>query len=304
MIAGFLVSVKLFFSAAAIAWILAEVLLRVSHRFPILDVPGSEPHKKHARHTPKVGGIILVMTLAVMALLFGETYSKEVNAILVSGSVVFVFGLLDDIKKVSPGVKFIGQLIAVILLLLFGIRVGAIQFLGAEMNFLLNLAITIIWVIGITNAINLIDSADSLAISQSLVAVAFLLVGSIIAGQEQLIYQSITMLGVGAVLLYFNLSPARIFLGDSGAQTLSFLLASFTILYNPVVQPQASSWFVPITFLIVPIFDVCLVFLSRINRGIHFYRADLNHTYHRLVAKGLSPLRAISLMVCLPVSQV
>ena len=132
--------------------------------------------------------------------------------------------------------------------------------------------------------------------SQSLVAVAFLLAGSIITGQKQLIYQSITLLGTGAVLLHFNLSPARIFLGDSGAQTLGFLLASFTILYNPVVQPQASSWFVPETFLIVPIFDICLVFLSRIRRGIPFYRADLNHTYHRLVAKDFYPLRAISLM--------
>jgi UDP-GlcNAc:undecaprenyl-phosphate GlcNAc-1-phosphate transferase len=296
MIAAFLVSVKLFISAAAVAWILAEVLLRVSHRFPILDVPGSEPHKQHARHTPKVGGIILVITLAIMALLFGETYSKEVTAILISGSVVFVFGLLDDIKRVSAGVKFIGQLIAVILLLSFGIRVGVVQFLGAEMNFLLNFAITIIWVIGITNAINLIDSADSLAISQSLVAVTFLLVGSIIAGQEQLVNLSIIVLGLGTVLLYFNLPPARIFLGDAGAQTLGFLLASFTILYNPVVQPQASSWFVPITFLIVPIFDVCLVFFSRIRHGIPFYRADLNHTYHRLIARGLSPVRAISLM--------
>lgn len=295
-ISGFLALVKFFFSAAAVAGIATYSLLRFSDRLPMLDVPDSEVHKKHTRQTPNVGGIILAITLAVMGVLFGGIYSPEVGGILISSSVVFIFGLLDDIRGLNVGIKFTGQLLAAGLLLSFGIRVGVVQFLGTDLNTLFNLIITVIWVIGITNAVNFIDSADSLAISQSLAALSFLLIGAMVAGQEQLIFQAIVLLGIGAVLLYFNLPPARLFLGDSGAQTLGFLLASFAILYNPVVQPQASSWFVPITFLIVPIFDVCLVFFSRIRRGVPFYRADLGHTYHRLVARGLSPVRAVSLM--------
>ena len=295
-IEGFLLLVTIFFSAAAIAWVVARILLRFSDRFPMFDIPDSEAHKKHKKRTPGIGGLILVATLAIMALLYRGFYSQETVAILVSGSIVFAFGLFDDIKRTNAFVKFAGQLLAVVVLMSFGVRVGIVQIFSSEINILLNLIITVVWVIGITNAINLIDGADSLAISQSLLAVGFLFVGSIVAKQEQLIYQAMILLGVGAVLLYFNLPPAQLFLGDSGAQTIGFLLASFAILYNPEVQPQASSWFVPITFLIVPIFDVCLVFFSRIRRGVPFYRADLNHTYHRLVARGFSPLRAVSLM--------
>ncbi|MEX2143892.1 MAG: MraY family glycosyltransferase [Anaerolineales bacterium] len=295
-IALLLFSLTIFFTAVVVTSLIAQPFIRLARRLKIMDIPGSSAHKKHKNPTPKAGGLILVTALAIAWIAFGWAYSQEVLGILISALIIFVFGLIDDIKGMNVFGKFAGQLLAVAVMISFGVRVSAFSLAGTEVDEILNLVITIVWVVGITNAVNLVDSADSLAISLTLVTAFFLLLGAIIAGQEQLAFQATALLGICLVLIYFNLAPARLFLGDSGTQTIGFLLASLSILYNPVIQPQASSWFVPITFLAVPIFDVCLVFFSRLRRGIPFYQSDTNHTYHRLVARGLPPSRAVWLM--------
>jgi UDP-GlcNAc:undecaprenyl-phosphate GlcNAc-1-phosphate transferase len=94
-------------------------------------------------------------------------------------------------------------------------------------------------------------------------------------------------------LYFFNITPAQLFLGDSGAQALGFFVAAAALAYTPVGLPPATSWFVPILLLAIPIFDTTLVTVSRLRRKLPVYKAHLDHTYHRLVALGLSPLRAV-----------
>lgn len=292
----FLRAVSIFFAAVTATALLARPLISLSWRMKIIDVPGSSAHKKHLRPTPRTGGVILAAVLAILWLLFNSHFSPQVTGVLASAIIVFIFGLVDDIKGMGAKGKLTGQIAATALLIYFGVKVSILKIPNTPIDDYLNILITLLWVVGISNAMNLVDSADGLAISLSLITASFFLVGAIIAGQEQLIYQAIALLGVGIVLLYFNLPPARLFLGDSGTQTIGFLLASFAILYTPVSQPQASSWFVPIAFLAVPIFDVCLVFFSRIRRGKPFYKSDTNHTYHRLIRRGLPASRSVWLM--------
>jgi UDP-GlcNAc:undecaprenyl-phosphate GlcNAc-1-phosphate transferase len=104
------------------------------------------------------------------------------------------------------------------------------------------------------------------------------------------------MIGACVGLFFYNMTPARFFLGDSGAQTLGFLLASVGIIFTPVRFPQASSWFLPILILGVPIFDTSLVVFSRWRRGMPIYRAGRDHTYHRLTALGFDSTRAVAAM--------
>jgi UDP-GlcNAc:undecaprenyl-phosphate GlcNAc-1-phosphate transferase len=104
------------------------------------------------------------------------------------------------------------------------------------------------------------------------------------------------MLGICAGLFFLNITPAHLFLGDSGAQTMGFLLAAIGILYTPPNYPQASSWFLPIIVLGVPIFDTCLVVFSRLRRRMPIYQAERNHTYHRLVDRGMDTTRAVITM--------
>jgi UDP-GlcNAc:undecaprenyl-phosphate GlcNAc-1-phosphate transferase len=262
-----------------------------------LDSPGTAAHKKHKYATPLAGGLALLLVLTSIFIIFGGHFSQDAWKILAATLVVALFGIYDDSRGLDVKGKLFGQLLAAVLLLSLGVQISIVRIsIGPITPDVINSVLTIFWLIGVTNAYNLIDSADGLAISLGITSSLFMLVGSIVALQVDLTYQATIIFGVFLVLLFYNLTPARLFLGDGGAQTAGFLLASLGILYSPAGLERLSSWFVPITFFALPIFDTCLVFFSRLKRGLPFYKADLNHTYHRLVRLGLSPARAIWLM--------
>ncbi len=160
----------------------------------------------------------------------------------------------------------------------------------------LDLALTFIWLVGITNAFNFVDSKDGLAVGLAGIASAFFLLVTLDAGQGPLAFLSAALTGACIGMGYFNIHPARSFLGDSGAQLLGFLLAAIGIAYTPPGLPQPSSWFVPILLLSVPIFDMVLVVFSRMRRQASLVQGNQDHTYHRLIRIGMKPSHAIASM--------
>jgi UDP-GlcNAc:undecaprenyl-phosphate GlcNAc-1-phosphate transferase len=203
----------------------------------------------------------------------------------------------------SAPVKAIGQLAATVMLILFGIYIQFLQvpsfFLsGSQPIFLwLNIGLTVLWIMGVTNAYNLVDSMDGLAAGLGGWAFAFFMLATYDSKQYDLSLFCALLLGICIVLYYFNSTPARLFIGDSGAQTIGFLLAVVAILYTPgKATAQSTSWFVPILLVGIPIFDTTLVFFSRIRRRKPFYTGNCDHTYHRLVAFGMHPNRAVQSM--------
>jgi UDP-GlcNAc:undecaprenyl-phosphate GlcNAc-1-phosphate transferase len=185
----------------------------------------------------------------------------------------------------------VGQILAAIILISQGVSIRMLGNLTV-----LNMALTLIWTIGITNAFNLVDSMDGLAIGLAAIASAFFMLVTVDASQPALSLLSAIILGSSIGLLYFNTLPAHTFLGDSGAQFLGFILAALGIAYTPPGLPQPSSWFVPILLLSVPIFDTSLVVISRLRQRKAVYQAGLDHTYHRLVNLGLPSSRAVLTM--------
>jgi UDP-GlcNAc:undecaprenyl-phosphate GlcNAc-1-phosphate transferase len=185
----------------------------------------------------------------------------------------------------------VGQVLGAVILISQGVY---IRMLGSMT--LLNIALTLIWIIGITNAFNLVDSMDGLAIGLAGIASAFFMLVTVDAGQPSLSLLSAIILGSSIGVSYLNAMPARTFIGDSGAQFVGFLLAALGIAYTPPGLPQPSSWFVPILLLSVPIFDTTLVTLSRLKQRRAVSQAGLDHTYHRLVNLGLPPSRAVLAM--------
>jgi UDP-GlcNAc:undecaprenyl-phosphate GlcNAc-1-phosphate transferase len=135
-----------------------------------------------------------------------------------------------------------------------------------------------------------------LAVGLAAVASTFFLFVTIDANQLHLTYISATLLGSCIGMFYFNTTPARTFLGDSGAQFLGFMLATLAMAYTPPGLPQPSSWFVPILLLGIPIFDTTFVIISRLRRGLPFYKAGQDHVYHRLTQLGMSPAQAVATM--------
>ena len=283
---------------ALLAWLSIPLVKRVG----LLDLPQSAPHKLHTQPMPIAGGIALVVTLLLCAWLFNTLHDGDVVATFGAGAIVFLFGLWDDFKGISPLLKLIGQVIAAIVLIEFGVAIrifespefflGGLGVIGVYLDWLL----TILWVVGITNAFNFVDSMDGLAVGLGGMAAAFFMLVTLDSGQFVLSRHSALILGACVGLYFFNSPPARLFLGDSGAQTLGFILAVLAIAYQPQGANQSSSWFVPIMILGVPIFDAALVVFSRLRRGKAVYLAARDHTYHRLIAAGWSSTRAVLAM--------
>ncbi len=281
--------IPLFWSAAGMLAVV-PVAIRIAQHFKLVDVPYSAPHKTHDRPVPRAGGMALALIVGLVSILGGAAVSPQVRAILAAAVVIFIFGLLDDAVGLSAPWKFLGQIIASGLLVWQGVY---IQFLRQP---LLDLPLTFLWVIGITNAFNFVDSMDGLAVGLAGIASAFFLLVTLDAGQGSLAFLSAVLLGACIGMGYYNLLPARSFLGDSGAQLLGFLLAGIGIAYTPPGLPQPSSWFVPILLLSVPIFDMVLVVLSRLRRQVSLVQGNQDHTYHRLVNAGMQPSHAVASM--------
>lgn len=279
------------FWAIIITLVITPIAIKVAVRFQLIDQPNSSPHKIHQHPIPKASGLAIGLTIVSLNILSGNVGSGTIRAILLSSIVIFIFGLWDDTHKLSPQWKLVGQILATVILISQGIY---IRMLGSLM--IPNIILTFLWVIGITNAFNLVDSMDGLVVGLAAIASAFFMLVTVDAGQTPLSLLSAIILGSSIGMMYFNALPARTFLGDSGAQFLGFVLAALAIAYTPPGLPQPSSWFVPILLLSVPIFDTTLVTISRLKQRKAVYQAGLDHTYHRLVNLGLPSSRAVLTM--------
>jgi UDP-GlcNAc:undecaprenyl-phosphate/decaprenyl-phosphate GlcNAc-1-phosphate transferase len=275
--------------------------IKIAVRLKLMDIPGALPRKQHQLPTPYAGGIALLLSLLVLLFGTGMWKSVELRGLFVAVLVIFIFGIWDDFKKLRPIVKLCGQLLAAIILIYSGIYIRIFEstqfFIGGHHEFIwLDWGITLFWIVGVTNAFNLVDSMDGLAVGLSAWAFAFFMLATLDSQQRGLSVLSAMVLGICLGLLFYNITPARLFLGDAGAQGLGLLLATIAIMYTPQVPYQKSSWFVPILLVGVPIFDTALVSFSRLRRRKPFYLGGMDHTYHRLVALGLEPGRAVMAM--------
>jgi len=280
-----------------VAVVFSPLAIWIAKKFRLLDIPGSQAHKKHARPTPLAGGIALILSMVVLVPVF-HLNNKDITPLLIALVIIFIFGLWDDARGLGAPLKLTGQILASILLIASDVSVHfleglSIPHLSGNTLMVLDWVVTIFWFIGITNAFNLIDSMDGLAVGTAGIAFTFFMIMGLVAQQTYLAIFSACLVGICIGLYAFNISPARLFLGDSGAQMLGFTLAAVGMIYTPNGLPQASSWFVPILVLGVPIFDTTLVVASRLIHHRPVFRADCSHTYHQLVALGLDPIRAV-----------
>jgi UDP-GlcNAc:undecaprenyl-phosphate GlcNAc-1-phosphate transferase len=265
----------------------------------LMDIPESAPHKTHRHPTPLAGGILLVVALALMVTIFRKWASREILVVLAGALVVFLFGLWDDLKGLSAGPKLIGQFIAAVILISSGVQVyfatilSNAGYISSTFAQIVNIGITLFWLFGITNALNMIDSMDGIVAGLGIIASVCFMGATQLAGQTTLALWSAILLGISIGLYFWNNLAGKFFLGDSGAQTIGFLLASFGIMYNPLNRNPESSWIVPIMLLGIPIFDTSLVVLSRLRRTQRVGSGRRDHTYHRLIAIGMSPRYAV-----------
>ena len=220
------------------------------------------------------------------------------RALLLAAIIVYLFGLLDDVRGLSAIPKLTGQILASGVLIFSNASVHfiasmSLPFLLPAAATWLDIALTLFWLIGVTNAMNMIDSMDGIAVGLSGIAFLFFILVTSLSGQVNLTKISIILLGITVGIYFYNVTPARLFLGDSGSQTYGFLIAAIAMEYAPIGLSPISSWFVPILLVGLPIFDTSLVVYSRMRRSLPIYKANLDHIYHRLVAFGIDERRAV-----------
>jgi len=287
-----ILSFRLIFFSVILALLLSPLAARLAPRLRLIDIPGSLPHKQHDRTVPLMGGWVILFTLLAVGAPVLAASTGAVPSILASSLIVFIFAVVDDRIGLSAPYKLIGQGAASAVLVLSGVQV---QLFAPALNWA-NVLITVVWLIGITNAFNFVDSMDGLAVGLAALSAGFFMLVTLDAGQTELSSLCAILLGACIGVYFFNVKPARLFLGDGGSQWLGFMLAAIGMVYTPVGFLRSQSWFVPILLVGVPIFDTVLIVYSRIRRGRSLYRASLDHTYHRLVRFGLDSNRSVLAM--------
>jgi UDP-GlcNAc:undecaprenyl-phosphate GlcNAc-1-phosphate transferase len=214
--------------------------------------------------------------------------------ILLGASLVSFLGIWDDRHSLRPLFKLLGQLVAALILIYSGVQVNIFPFQW------LNVAVSVLWVVGITNALNLLDNMDGLSGGVAAIASAFLLLLAAMSGQYLVGSLAAALLGACLGFLYYNFNPATIFapasifLGDSGSLFLGFVLAAVGIKLRFPTNSFLITWMIPIVVLWLPIFDTALVVISRLRRGLNpLTSPGRDHVSHRLVARGFSRREAV-----------
>jgi UDP-GlcNAc:undecaprenyl-phosphate/decaprenyl-phosphate GlcNAc-1-phosphate transferase len=292
--------------AIAAALLTLPWLIRLGHRYDLLDQP--HQHKRHNRPTPFLGGIALFVSvwlaLACGGLFFSGVFSDLAASwpyILAGALIILLVGLSDDLKPLSAGIKLLAQVAAALLVFTGGVRVELLSTPWGSIDIgNWSLLITVLWVVGLTNAINIIDGLDALAGGVSLIgAVTLLFLGRLYQAEGVLVFMT-GMVGFLLVFLYYNRPPARIFLGDSGAMQLGFYFAVFSLSVS-VKSYAVAALYLPLLALGVPILETLSSTVRRLVSGRKVYKADRRHLFHYLSVLGLSRGRVILVFYALQV---
>ena len=202
----------LILGASALSFGITPLILRLARQVKLVDEPGSAPHKIHENAVPLGGGLVIAMSVMIVSTTAGSHFFSVLLPILCAGVIILLWGLLDDRYNLKPLLKLSGQLFAVIILMALGLRVRLTGWIWIDGG------ITILWLVGLTNAFNFVDSMDGLALGLAGIAAAFFMLVTIDSQQPELAQLSAILLGAAVGLFFYNASPARVFLGDSGAQ--------------------------------------------------------------------------------------
>ncbi len=305
MVSGWMLGIGLisFIGALVLALVLTPLVKKLAIRIGALDMPN---HRKvHTRIMPRLGGVAIYAAFTVGLLLILpwlpdgmlSSYDRNlISALLVGGTLIVLLGALDDKFDLSAKLKLLVQIgAACIVVFGYDVKINLLNIpFGSAMQPLgewLSIPLTIFWIVGVTNAINLIDGLDGLAAGVSGIAVATILVMGILMGNETVILLSAVLLGAIGGFLFFNFHPAKIFMGDSGSLFLGFALATLSML--GFKQITVVSFVTPLLIIGVPLSDT---FFAIVRRWIHkkpIFAPDKGHLHHCLQQLGFSHRKTV-----------
>lgn len=291
--------------AATVASLAATpAVIRLAGFLGLYDQPVGG-RRVHRAAVPRLGGIAVftatLIGLGVAALSpWGGSGIEEIPrfylGVLTGGAILFGVGLVDDVRGLAPSTKLVWQFGAAGVAYAFGFRLDALSLGASHLELgLLSLPLTLLWVVGVTNAFNLIDGLDGLATGVALVALGTILAVSLLLGRPEVALVLVALIGALLGFLRYNFNPARIFLGDSGTLFVGYMLAVLSV-HGSVKSATAVLAIVPLFALALPLLDTGLAVARRWLRGAPVFGADGRHIHHQLLARGLTTRRAVLLL--------
>lgn len=275
-----------FVTATMVSYLVTPLVRKIALRIGYVDHPRN--NKVHAHPTALLGGVSIYVAF-VLALFTTVRFGANdlLSSMLIASMFLLVVGLIDDRLGMMPEVKLLGQFLAAMVVVKAGIR---IDFLN---NYYLNVVMTYIWIVGITNAFNLLDNMNGL--SAGIASIAAFFFGLIMWGSGQLFVALISFALAGATLgfLTHNFPRAKIFMGDTGSLVIGFVLASLAVMGSWCTDYLTTSVAMPLVILAYPIFDTTLVTFMRLKEKRSIFQGGKDHSSHRLALLGLKKRRAV-----------
>ncbi|WP_409343759.1 glycosyltransferase family 4 protein [Paenibacillus sp. MBLB4367] len=288
-----------FIASCSLAVLLTPLVKKLAFRVGAVSIPN---HRSvHTKPMPQMGGLAIFLAFAIVytvVSLIAHHYTTDVTmALLIGGTIIVIVGAFDDRLALSPKVKLLGQIIAAVVVVSFGLQIDVINIPFTGWSWTpptwLAIVITVVWIIGVTNAVNLIDGLDGLSAGVSGIATATIMVMALMMPQQEYPIALLCAVLLGSIVgfLFFNFNPAKIFMGDTGALFLGFTLATLSI----VGYKQAAfvSFIVPILILGVPISDTLLAIVRRKLNNKPISAPDKGHLHHSLMGLGFSTRKTV-----------
>ncbi|WP_295734368.1 MraY family glycosyltransferase [uncultured Oscillibacter sp.] len=286
-------------AALVISFLMTPVVKTFAYKVGAVDVP-KDARRMHKVPIPRLGGLAIFIGFMISVLILGNVRGNgQMQSILLGSVIIVVLGVVDDIMALPAMLKFVVQIAAALIPALNGVVIQAFSNPNIFSDSLywvlgpLSVPFTVLWIVAITNAVNLIDGLDGLANGVSAISATTMLVIALLASEGDVAVVMAALVGACVGFMPYNLNPAKMFMGDTGATFLGYILATMSI-QGLFKFYAVISFAVPFLILGLPIFDTAFAFIRRIAHGQSPMHADRGHIHHRLIDMGLNQKQAVA----------
>ena len=286
--------------AAVLSYFFTPPVKNFAHKVGAIDVP-KDARRMHKKPIPRLGGLAIYGGFLCSILIFGQL-DETMLCVLLGAAIIVALGIFDDVLALGAKLKFVVQIVAAAIPVCIGdLQIGLFTNLNplSDTPFVhlgtLAVPVTIIWIVGITNAVNLIDGLDGLAVGVSSIAAITMLAVALLTGNMPIAITMAALAGACIGFMPYNLNPAKIFMGDTGSTFLGYMLATVSIMglfkFYAVI-----SFAVPFLILGLPIFDTANAIIRRVAAGRSPMSPDRGHVHHKLIDMGFNQKQAVAIL--------